>query len=611
MDIFNNSKGGGKFIRLVSNLIGNETKSQEVVEEFHDKFRFLIKQRQRIVGGVRRIKNWDKIISNVETGDDSPSLVTKGRKIGLVEVYNRKWIALRLALSLYRTLLASKQKFEQERKQVIRQIFSFDPELANMIASIRMPEASNLEGLEQLKKEIIKNPNDAISYIKTSFNGILKQVNVVQDKKKSEELKRLVIEVRNQESEELLRCLNDVRSWSYRVTYGIDLFIQRPVLFLIGGKSRFDNESFLGLQTNFKDLDLAKQVYKSSEIRKLITYKEELKFFSEARYAIRKSIETQGKWEGFYAFYNNLDNGENYIKRVRGRFGNEEFARLLEIFKEKRHEDPSYWEHELGELTERLLKRAYPLVVEPARQVLIRIFDSRISDLTSKGLSALDQLKDKLTEADAYTKFRIQFLEIIAKRRNELKKNLKNEQEEFRSASMDILLAADEFGIKFEQLIADVNSPKEMIVQKQILDLSMAWRNFINRTLSPLNLSEEEIEKSVPNESLEQSKFGIFSALKVAEIELANKRKLEKKYEAGVIILNQLIDLISNSLNPGFNKSNTYIRSRLPDYAGQVKSLLEFDEESAKGAGYTQNKKTNNNGKNSQPSQVVEIKNAA
>ena len=38
-----------------------------------------------------------------------------------------------------------------------------------------------------------------------------------------------------------------------------------------------------------------------------------------ARDAIKRSVETQGNWEGFYEFYNNLKKGKNYIRMVRGK----------------------------------------------------------------------------------------------------------------------------------------------------------------------------------------------------------------------------------------------------------------------------------------------------
>jgi len=54
------------------------------------------------------------------------------------------------------------------------------------------------------------------------------------------------------------------------------------------------------------------------------------------------------------------DRGKNYHKDVkRGIMGNEEFARLLVLFKEKKHEAPVDWEHEFSNLSETLLNKAY------------------------------------------------------------------------------------------------------------------------------------------------------------------------------------------------------------------------------------------------------------
>src|SRR3989338_5452114 len=530
MDTDNNPRGPGKLIKLVKRVLGTSTPEIDEVHEFHNKLSMLVRERQQVSESLRIISNWERVLSNQETGENAPSLITNGKRAGVFEAYNKKWIALRLAFNLYRALLQSRQKFEGMRKQSITQIFALDPELAKKIVSLKMPQGRYLENLHQLREVMERNPDIAANYIKTHYDEIMKQLDSIQDPSKREELRKLIIAASNEELKALEKCVADIRSWPYRVSYGIDLFIERPKLFLIGGKSKFDNEAFLGLRVYFRDLDLERQVYGNAENKRLITYKEELRFFSEARYAIKKSDETQGRWEGFYDFYNNLDKRKNYIGTVRDRFGNEEFARLLEIFKEKKHEAPVDWEHELGELTERLIKRAYPLVVEPAGQALMRIFNARIASLSGKRETAIEELKAKLAEGDSDSKFKKQFLGIVETRRGQLKKELENERREFESMNVNLALAANEFSIRFEKLIAQVDSRREIGAEKQIIESSLGWRRFIIGHIRQLDSNPEAIS----TQYLERSTYGMINTLRAAISELKYTRILRKRYIGGL-----------------------------------------------------------------------------
>ena len=44
------------------------------------------------------IRAWSDVLSNRETGENTPSLIEKGKRKGMMETYNKKWIALSLAI---------------------------------------------------------------------------------------------------------------------------------------------------------------------------------------------------------------------------------------------------------------------------------------------------------------------------------------------------------------------------------------------------------------------------------------------------------------------------------------------------------------------------------
>ena len=91
-----------------------------------------------------------------------------------------------------------------------------------------------------------------------------------------------------------------------------------------------------------------------------------------------------------------MHKGPKYIEKVRDEYGNKEFADFLSRLHGKIHENPKAWIDELAELGSVLIKRAYPLVIQPAANALIRIFEARIKELEGKKASAIKDLQKLL-----------------------------------------------------------------------------------------------------------------------------------------------------------------------------------------------------------------------
>ncbi len=208
---------------------------------------------------------------------------------------------------------------------------------------------------------------------RTNFSAILEDEKLLASYYKDWALITKLIKL---EIEELNKCEEDVNRWpNYRLTNRIDFFIERVVLYLRGGVSRYDGTRFLGLYTYFRDVNLKNEILSNDPTKKLLFYKKEMEFFSRARYSILRSIR-EGGWEEFYDFYSNLKKGRNYIKMVRETFGNHEFADFLESLPKEVHENPTVWEEDLKELSERLNNVTYQNrhVIHPASQTLLTLF---------------------------------------------------------------------------------------------------------------------------------------------------------------------------------------------------------------------------------------------
>src|SRR3989338_5265752 len=408
-------------------------------EEIFDGFETELDKLRGMMGDIEdelgMIRNWNALLENAETGENLPSIIENGKRRGLMEAYNKKWIALEIGLTLYRMLLLESDRygrgFAQEKPQLIARIRQYDPVLANRIESLRLPLSENeVLGILRPIMGIINKPQLLSSYISTHYDELMQNINKMKDQEEAKEVRHAVVVLSNREMEELSRCIADIRSWVYRGAYGISLFIERSYLYLRGGKSRYDGESFLGFGMHFRDERLVEELRASPEVKRIMTYVEELKFFKEARQTILRALE-QPKWEGFLGkggFLWNLYKGPKYIEMVRTRFGNHEFADLLSRLHGKIHENPEAWKNELGVLSEKLTRQYHQLVVEPAGNALIRMFDAAMKRLEKEKETAIAELMKLMTESDSLSKTRRQFLSLLEKRKRELVRELEKEK---------------------------------------------------------------------------------------------------------------------------------------------------------------------------------------
>lgn len=259
----------------------------------------------------------------------------------------------------------------------------------------KMVEVNEIDKLIEIGNKLRQLSDQINQYDipRTNFSTILENEELLAVYYKDWALIRELIKL---EIEELNRCEEDVNRWpNYRLTNRIDFFSERVVLYLRGGRSKFDGAQFLGLYTHFRDSELKDAILKSAIAKKLLFYRREREFFSKAGYAISRSIR-EGGWEEFYDFYRNLKRGKNYVRMVRETFGNEEFADFLENLPREVHENPTAWEEGLKELSYRLEDVSYQnrYVIHPAVQTLLTLF-RKAKERLFKG-EDIEKRKEKL-----------------------------------------------------------------------------------------------------------------------------------------------------------------------------------------------------------------------
>jgi len=296
-----------------------------------------------------------------------------------------------------------------------------------------------------------------------------------------------------------------------------------------------------------------------------------MELFMKARYSIKKSVETQGKWEDFYQIYDNLDKGKNYIKTVREKFGNEEFARLLEAFKEKKHEAPIDWEEEFRVLGEKLSNQAYPLVVQPAAQALIRLFDARTKKLEQEKTKAFAELQKLILEQDPTANAKKQFLKILDKTRLELRREWKEKIIHFKLAYGPVKYALPDFFKNAYSIINSTGMEKEFSILAQLIPRLASGIGSLHDhvgSISNENLSDENL----PN--LFRSIYAGDKSLPMAKFGSQISESAKKKCMNSIPILRSLVATAQNGILPGLSNLNSLIKSNLKEFKPEIKEFL-------------------------------------
>lgn len=454
--------------------------------------------------------NWTDVISNKKyLGGTSPQkreMKYKDRD-GLLYKLHKRFVALDKAIQLYGLLNQNIGIFNQEKNRLIDEIELLD------------------YGLSQKLK---------------LFFNLSASTNLTSVK----------------EIEELNRCISDIERWYvYRLTNRIEFFTERVILFVKGGMSIYDKETFFGFSRYFKDKELIMKMYNTPEVKKLWTYKQEMEFFSRARYAILKSIREEGKWEGFYEFYNNLKKGKNYIKMVRDKFGNLEFAEFLEKFHEKIHEAPEIWEKDLTELSHRLINPTYQnrYIIEPARQALINIFTKKVKDLST-------------TPVDLKLKTNKEFIKMLTNHRKKLIKTWENEVKKYEIKEREVLKQLKIFKERSEKCLKKIDRRPKFVHYRKTLDSSIKSSNYLSRAIKLLNgrlVDQHSIEKVEETFDRLEARISwvLHINLKLANAEAKSIEELENLEEEDVKDLRSIVQFGSDIVLPILNSFINYIET--------------------------------------------------
>ena len=528
------------------------------VEAIGQKFSSVL---SKITDGRALVDSWEYVLSNAETENNIPSILNKGKSSGLVELHSKKGAALHAALELYKLFLADSNRFAEEKQRAIADIWQLDAKLARKIGRLQIKPMEELRILAQLKR-LIGNEPMLVSYIKTDYWEIISQIDSMKDVKLAARIKRQIILLSNKEAEEIEKCARDIRSWPARAAYGIPLFIERGNLFLDGGKSRFDGEEFIGFGKNLMDGRLGGEMKRTPEVRRLTTFQQEIEFFNRAKQAIKISVETQGDWKDFLKFYDKLD---DYIKMVREDFGNASFAEMLVKFKKNKHQMPLGWEEEMEALGDDLLKRAYELVIFPAGNALLGIFNEATARVQEEQSRAFAELQRLISKYDPQSRIGREFLSVLIKARGKLRNKIRDEETKLKITMGSALRQLPELVSTFDELMSKTNFDAELLRAYKTLSALSTWQQYALGNSSVLKADEGVFVNDGAVRQLNRLLASMQKSVPIAETELMLKRTVERKLQKSLRELHGLMDIAQKDLLPKIDEYAKYVTSRLEE----------------------------------------------
>tara|TARA_Y100000310_G_scaffold151291_1_gene150881 strand:- start:17118 stop:18749 length:1632 start_codon:yes stop_codon:yes gene_type:complete len=496
---------------------------------------------------------------------------------------NKQGIALSEALRFYMQVRQNAQNFETLKEQYLVKIRDKDPGMSKRLEAIRVNPNEELNVLVPIGVMLHDDPQKAIDHIKQNLDDIQQQLIAFHDKRTANSLRRIMGVLTDEERNELLVIIEDVNQWqTLRLNNRIEFFTERLMLYVRGGQAQDTN--FKGIGSYFKDAELAREIYNTPEIRKLWTYKKEMQFFATVEAHIQMSIQQNGNWQGFYDFYNNLTKGKNYVRVVRDKFGNQDFANYLARLHDKVHENPDVWIKDLEELKQRLHDPTYQNqeVIQPASAKLLVILNKHLESLATKKEETTQELQDlinnKIDEIrDTQATIKQKFEKILTKRRRRIMSNWEKLKQDFELRTSSHLVQVYRFIQTCQDMLSAINIRERLTELSEITEQSERWTQFASRNSLAQGLSTDRIARLQAGISM----LGRFEAQEAEILEgIANPP------EQAIQEIEKAISHGQTKVIPDFVKHIDYIKATLAsDFTIDINTLknMEFEDQENRG----------------------------
>ncbi|HIH43236.1 TPA: hypothetical protein HA246_06340 [Candidatus Woesearchaeota archaeon] len=433
---------------------------------------------------------------------------------------SQKWKIVFLLLVIKKQLAENPEEFVKQKEMHIAELEKLGKkEIADAVRNIEISNPELLNLLRELlqvtayfNRQYEKSQIGEKQILAARFNARLKQdmekANAAGAKSKNEE------EVKKEASEIMQRLGARAEAGELRhlIGYYEDLGdlkerAQRGGLKIEDVVSRFKeyengngravtrkNIPIRGLVSAFNDKKLKKELAENDLIRNLLTFKQQEEFIKEIKQLLDKVLESDD-WVGEFTtprgetvrmpfiklrkdqpsgFYDNLDKGHNFIRRIRVDFGNHKFAEELKTVKKNAKEFPPAFKAEFDSMYKRLHDNPrYRIdVMMAAINQLDSVFIDRMKELEKEQQAMLAQeernIADLIRKLQAGIKAAIDnFVKVIGKQTQTAEDEWKELKSRYEQQVKDFVLELD-------KILLDAETMRDRLGLKELDDIFSA-----------------------------------------------------------------------------------------------------------------------------------------
>ncbi|MBS3158913.1 hypothetical protein J4206_06520 [Candidatus Woesearchaeota archaeon] len=433
---------------------------------------------------------------------------------------SQKWKIVFLLLVIKKQLAENPEEFVKQKEMHIAELEKLGKkEIANAVRNIEIsnPELSNLlrellqvtayfnrqYGNSQIgeKQTLAARFSSRLKQdMEKASTAIAKSKNEEEVKKKASEIMQIVgTRVGTSELQHLIGYYMDLAELKERAERGA-LKIEEVV-------SRFNeyengngrimtrrNVPIRGLVSMFNDKRLKKELMENDLIRNLLTFEQQEEFIKEIKQLLDKVLESDD-WVGEFitprgetvrmpfvklrkdqpsGFYDNLDKGHNFIRRIRVDFGNHKFAEELKTVKKNAKEFPPAFKAEFDSMYKRLHDNPrYRIdVMMAAINQLDSVFIDRMKELEKEQQAMLAQeernIADLIRKLQAGIKAAIDnFVKVIGKQTQTAEDEWKELKSRYEQQVKDFVLELD-------KILLDAETMRDRLGLKELDDIFSA-----------------------------------------------------------------------------------------------------------------------------------------
>lgn len=338
--------------------------------------------KQQYVQAVAHLDNLTTQLSHLGDIEDGRSIFGQARVFSVFLSRHPLGSNATYYLSLIKAIRNNPQWFIQNKNEIVQQVGQRDPELAKDIQTIQVPIHSLIPALSTLEESLLSLKGGQPWIAPRGYEQL-------KNTKLGEEVEH-ALSIHNGELQRYLERVIDVVSHWPTMRQNdpnrLDFFTKQLREFFMGIEGVQP-----GLHTHFKEKKIARALLSERHVRMLWSFKDFLNFVYYFEGRINASLSSKD-WSDFLKEI--MPKLDYFIRIARDRYGEKEFAALLQLNRKKFKEGIYQWDQSMKEQIVKFRDPGYQnaMIITPVSETIVRVFTQRIGELKKEEKSAIKKV---------------------------------------------------------------------------------------------------------------------------------------------------------------------------------------------------------------------------